>query len=214
MAQSDVKSVITSIDIALHRYYKRFYQNDYINSDGKGKFLAFCEDNDLDTDAVLEEFGTDADDCTLCDMDDNFPLKDDQKQDRNQTIYNIIKGCYDNPDVYAGDAIYDVIEIKKEHFTLLPVEETQNISNDENKDETLQAMSYNKLKTMAKPLIDQCYAVMCKGEQDQTFLQLLYIGQEKLNGKPYIHLVSDLYARDRINHYLQIKPLIKKEFDD
>eukprot|EP01084_Bolivina_argentea_P021704 40334_1 len=210
-------SVVGTIDSALGRYYKRFNRTNYFDADGKGKFATFCEGNDLDTDAVLEEFIGNAEDCTLTDFDDNFPLKDVQKKDRNEVIYNIIKTCHKNHETYGANKKYD-IEVKKEDFVLLGPEEIQNILSKDltqpKKDEALESMSYDKLKGMAKPLIDSCYAVMCKAEQDQVFLQLLHMGEEKLNGKPYIHLVSDLYARDRINYYLHCKSLIEKEFNE
>eukprot|EP01084_Bolivina_argentea_P150830 263351_1 len=208
--------IIMKMDNALSREYKLFNRNDYFNSDGKGKLIAFLEDNDMDTDTVLDELGQNPNDCSLIELDDNFPLQDDQKHDRDEAIYNIIKKCYEIPNAEPGSEY--TIELNKEHFMILSDEEIEKVMSKDKteceKQEELESMRYDKLKTMTDIFIDSCYAVMSRVETDQNYLQLLYISQQKLNGKPYIHLVSDLYARDRINHYLQIKPLIKKEFDD
>eukprot|EP01084_Bolivina_argentea_P024998 46522_1 len=46
-------------------------------------------------------------------------------------------------------------------------------------------------------------------ESDITFKKLLYIGHENI-GVPYLHLLADLYGRDRINHSSEIVKLRKK----
>eukprot|EP01084_Bolivina_argentea_P263320 445635_1 len=91
------------IDKALGQYYENMGRNDYYDEDDHkkeyGKFMKFVKDEDFDEYDIQSELKI-ANECMYTEMDDNFPLDNDQQQNQNssreQQIFNIIKHCYIN----------------------------------------------------------------------------------------------------------------------
>eukprot|EP01084_Bolivina_argentea_P193273 331619_1 len=185
---------VKQIDQALGRYYARYNQH-YFDDQSKGLFQAWVEDNGFDTDAIVEELNVGADDCTLVEFDDKtFPFGSNQLENKNQAIYDIIKRCYEDPDAYMISPRYDPFTITKQHFIIATDEKEEN----------------QKIHEFVRgPLKLHCRTIFEKGQTDTVFFKLLFIGQQNI-GKPYLQLLADLYARDRITHYLQIQIVLKE----
>eukprot|EP01084_Bolivina_argentea_P137293 241791_1 len=98
----DVMAKVGKIDTALNRYYKNLKKPyDKI-------FLNFCIDNGLadDDDLLMEEIeNQDAQESLLADFDDNFPFPTPQNHEfeKRQFMHDLIKKCYDNPDIQFGN---------------------------------------------------------------------------------------------------------------
>eukprot|EP01084_Bolivina_argentea_P051323 94409_1 len=107
------ESLIDKIDNALSDYYQQLNRNDYINSDGTGKFKTYVEDNQFEDEDIKEELEVaTGSDCTLTDFDvDNngnniFPLNPEieNKEDKIEEIFRILKcmkekGYYEVPPI-------------------------------------------------------------------------------------------------------------------
>eukprot|EP01084_Bolivina_argentea_P112786 201125_1 len=85
------------IDAGLNIYYQSFGRNDYVNSDGVGKFLQFCIENELEEDDIDDELNpADPSESIYIEFDDNFPIRDEIKDEteKQTEILKVIKHCY------------------------------------------------------------------------------------------------------------------------
>eukprot|EP01084_Bolivina_argentea_P007982 14937_1 len=100
MSTSTFTSVFERIDAALNRYYISLEKSDYMNTDGIGKFLAFCRQEEFDVNEIDEELD-DIEDCMYLDFDDSFPFLPEYRNkddfNKRQFIFDLIKKCYANP---------------------------------------------------------------------------------------------------------------------
>ena len=104
-------------DRALSEYYKYCGRNDYYDEHHDGKFIQFVNENEMDEENIDLELGKNVKpkDCLFIEMDDNFPLQNNKKNNkrlsRNEQIFEIIKHCYDHahhpydPEYIKPDAI-------------------------------------------------------------------------------------------------------------
>ena len=76
-----------NIDQSLNLYYIKCGQNNYLNKDGKGKFLQFILDEKLD-DICIDDKLTDPNNCKYTKFDENFPITIYQNVDNNMKINN------------------------------------------------------------------------------------------------------------------------------
>eukprot|EP01084_Bolivina_argentea_P277054 472861_1 len=165
--------IIRQIDKGLERYYKLVNVNYTEN-----QFVDFCEENGFYNEDIEEELKADAEDCMLVDFDEDFPFPKNKHptsdEDRQQAVFDIIMRCYKYP-----DAIIKKEEvIKKEHF------------NFDEKEMDIITQKYEKY----------CHAIFLKactgGDTSISFLKILCVS-DKID-QPYLRLLADLYARDRI----------------
>ena len=73
------KRMFKRMDEGLAAYYEECGRDDYLNTNQKGKFLCFVHQQNLDHIAVEQQLGNDVDlsECTLLEMDSDFPFPDD-----------------------------------------------------------------------------------------------------------------------------------------
>eukprot|EP01084_Bolivina_argentea_P034524 63909_1 len=99
---ASTNSAFVKIDNALGQYYNTLNVDDYFNADHKGKFLCYCEENQLDVDDILNELDNDISEeddeygALFCGFDNNFPFSrtiNDNKI-KQQKIHYIVKYCY------------------------------------------------------------------------------------------------------------------------
>eukprot|EP01084_Bolivina_argentea_P281256 481197_1 len=183
---------IKQTDQGMSRYYMQRGRNDYFD-DGKGKFEEYCEANGFDDEDVADELAAGAQECMLVDFDEDFPfnsnIKNKKQKIKNQFIYNIISTCYNNHNAYNNNISSFTIE--KKHFNV--------------------PKSSNKMFTdLETNLRKHCSAILKSPEEDKALIHLSYISIINI-GQPYLHLVSDLYARDKITYYLK-STKIKHEY--
>eukprot|EP01083_Nonionella_stella_P239053 837135_1 len=94
---------IKQIDTCLKRYYK--YKNVvYENSDGMGKFEAWCEENEYDTEAITEEFQQQPAEIAFIDFDENFPTTSTDDKDKINEIFKVLYACYKEPAAFFDSA--------------------------------------------------------------------------------------------------------------
>ena len=110
-------SVAHKIDNGLDHYYRAHGRTDYLNEDGKGKFLEMVEMNQLELgdDYDFErQFGAgmDPDDCPFIHLDDAFPLdrQYDSVSARNRVIFKVLQNCYRHGRIYRMMAAAPGIE--------------------------------------------------------------------------------------------------------
>eukprot|EP01084_Bolivina_argentea_P197695 338734_1 len=85
-------SGLENLENGLQAYY------DQLSTPYDGLFAAFVEDNGFDEEDIKGEMESTANECTILEFHDYFPLKpeiDDQTA-RNEEIFRIMKHCYDN----------------------------------------------------------------------------------------------------------------------
>eukprot|EP01084_Bolivina_argentea_P094775 170417_1 len=97
---------INRIDKALGEYYKSVGQANYF-SNGVGLFRNYCEENEFDSDHLIEEFKIDASDSILLEFDDEFPLMASitDSIERDKEIFRILKHCNDFGSAYIKHKI-------------------------------------------------------------------------------------------------------------
>ena len=78
------------LDSALGVYYAQRGRHDYFDEYGRGKFLAFFEDNEFDNDHLEEAMCGDPDDCLFTDFDDDFPMQ----HGAASSIFDILSHCH------------------------------------------------------------------------------------------------------------------------
>eukprot|EP01084_Bolivina_argentea_P302260 521708_1 len=88
---------IKKIDAGLSRYYKLWQRDDYFDDRNRGKFEASCDENGFGEEDIEDELETSAEECMLLDFDDNFP---GVKNNNLESIFTVIKKCYDDPYAY------------------------------------------------------------------------------------------------------------------
>eukprot|EP01084_Bolivina_argentea_P147507 258062_1 len=187
---------IQQIDQGLSRYYKLHNINDYFNNDERGKFEEFCDENGFDDNDVKEELDQDIDDCCLTDFDDDFPIND-VTNDKNQIIFDVIKQCLNDEYAYSNNKQHASFTLQQQDFTIPKLKNNIYSTEDNSEDES---------KYLSEELQIHCSAIFGLSDinHDKALISVLYIGIQNI-GKPYLNLLADLYARDRITYYLQFK---------
>eukprot|EP01084_Bolivina_argentea_P256874 432656_1 len=184
-------NLIKQIDKALSRYYTQ-RNSSFVDDDGNNKFVGFCEANGFYDDDVQQELQVDPEDCMIIDFDENFPFhKNIKPQEKNKFIFDILVKCANDPEAFTVqiDETY-LFTIQQEDFKV--------------NDETLD--------TVLATLQESCPIIFGKEIENKDLITLLSIG-ENIN-QPYLHLLADTYARDRVNHYLEIKTILKQYEED
>ncbi|MCP3659307.1 MAG: hypothetical protein GY830_02895 [Bacteroidetes bacterium] len=87
------------IDQSLGKYYQDKRKVGYFDKNGKGKFLTFCEENDL-LDDFKREIKSDFDHNIFLDFDENFPVPEDitDHTEKEKYIHRIIMNICNNDD--------------------------------------------------------------------------------------------------------------------
>eukprot|EP01084_Bolivina_argentea_P302259 521706_1 len=134
---------IKKIDAGLSRYYK-LWQRDYFDDEFIGKFEAACEEDGFGEEDIQEELQTSAEECMVLDFDDNFP---GVKNNNLESIFTVIKKCYNDPYAYS-------LVVNKDHFT---------IEQDKLEEKTI------------NPLKSHCKTIFGKEFEDKSLINMLYI---------------------------------------
>eukprot|EP01084_Bolivina_argentea_P230882 389500_1 len=157
--------IIESIDNGLKRYYES------LDMQYDALFMDYCDENGFDSDAVIDEFGTDAADNMLVDFDDDFPFAKppENATERAQSILDLIQKIHNNPSISFA---VTMPKFDKYFFKISDedIEEVKRI--------------YKK----------QCPVIYNSGmDNDFTFLRILAIGRK--NKFDYLqHLVDDYFC--------------------
>eukprot|EP01084_Bolivina_argentea_P120585 213765_1 len=107
-------SAFNKIDNALKIYYNSVGRKNYMNSEGVGKFLAYCIENGLEEEDINDEFNGDPSDCIYVSFDEHFPLNENEPDDQEK-IFKIIKYCYENgipPETKDNNDILNKLELQ------------------------------------------------------------------------------------------------------
>ena len=178
----DEEKLVNQMDSCMERYYNQLNKQYKNNETGLGKLKEFCQVNEFRDDTVKEEMEvTDYDDCYLVDFDEDFPFADNHKPDnRNEQIFEILKRCYEDPEAYTGDITFAAFKVSPRDFEI----------EEKDKDEIL-----NLFKTQCKKVWNSGF----ENDKSGSLLNLLFISTKL--GRPYLPLLCDTYARDRLNAY-------------
>ena len=90
---------LENIDRGVHNYFVSKGRTNYLNDDGIGKFIAYCEDTEFDEDNLDDELEGEAGDCMLVEFVDlaDFPFDDEHQgaddTAKQQIILNLLKKC-------------------------------------------------------------------------------------------------------------------------
>eukprot|EP01084_Bolivina_argentea_P150829 263350_1 len=187
--QSETINIIQQIDECLSRYYESFKRKDYVKN-GVGKFQLYCDENGFSNADIDEELNN-ARDCTLVDMDDNFPLQigtlDGDK--KNEAIFNIILICKTNPDAFKGDG-------DEKRLKWAPKPEFFEIDD----------ILFDMVKAKYEKQCNLIWNLGTKAGADKSLVTVLAIGQK--HGFPYLQYLVDMYIRDKITFKVKHKKML------
>ena len=189
-------SSFSKMDGALAAYYADCDRKDYFDEDGKGKFLQFVDINDFDEEQVEGELGDDVEpnDCSLLDMDDDFPLMDsEQNQDtkqRNAAILKVLQHCYKH-----GQSPLSVVTTEEDQE-----EDEKEVQKEDQKEE--EEKDWTHLDRMISTLRHYSKLDLSANEEDkQQFLDLIHF--DGLLGD-FVHIMA-MHSTEDIELVQRIK---------
>ena len=177
---TDSDALIDQMDKCLSRYYKQLNRKDYFNEQGIGKFKEYCDVNSFED--IPDEMEVQLDENMLIDFDDEFPFQNNiEPENKQEAIYEILNKCMNDPDAFTEDLSFAAFKINPRDFD---IEEKE-------RDEIL---------TLYKHECSTVWNAGFENDKSGSLLNLLFIGTKL--GKPYLQLLADMYARDRLKAYI------------